>query len=173
MSRLNNDGSIDTEFDTGISGFNKTVTAITVATDGSGDIYVAGYFSDYNGTTANGLARLNSDGSFDTGFVVDTRDFLFQGGRFILPAVDGSGDIYVHALNTNNPDVIRLNDDGSIDTGFLIGEGFNIYCCGHASDAAITTDGSGDIYVAGDFTHYNSTPVVNLIRLTVQGVLVR
>ena len=173
IARLNNDGSIDTEFDTGISGFNKTVTAIAVATDGSGDIYVAGNFSGYNGTSTDGLARLNSDGSYDSGFVADTRDFLFYGGQFILPAVDGSGDIYVRAFNTNNQDVVRLNDDGSIDTGFRIGEGFNYYCCGHPSDAAFTTDGSGDIYVAGDFTHYNSTPVVNLIRLTAQGVLVR
>jgi len=171
IARLNNDGSIDTGFDTGPSGFNEWVTDIAVATDGSGDIYVAGYFSGYNGKTANGLARLNSDGSFDTGFVVDTSVFHFQGGRFILPAVDGSGDIYAHATNTNNQDVVRLNDDGSIDTGFLIGEGFNYN--GSASDAAYTTDGSGDIYVAGDFTHYNSTPVVNLIRLTAGGVLVR
>ena len=142
-----------------------------MATDGSGDIYVAGNFNEYNGTSTMGLARLNSDGSFDTGFVVDTRVFHFQGGAFVLPAVDGSGDVYAHVTNTNNQDVVRLNDDASIDTGFRIGEGFNY--SGHPSDAAFTTDGSGDIYVAGDFTHYNSTPVVNLIRLTVAGALVR
>jgi uncharacterized delta-60 repeat protein len=171
IARLNNDGSIDTGFDTGVSGFNKWVTAIAVATDGSGDIYVAGNFSEYNGTSADGLARLNSDGSYDSGFVADTSNFLFQGGRFVLPAVDGSGDIYAHATNTNNQDVVRLNDDGSIDTGFRIGEGFNYN--GSASDATYTTDGSGDIYVAGDFTHYNSTLVANLIRLTAGGALVR
>ena len=182
IARLNNDGSIDTEFDTGISGFNKKVTAITVATDGSGDIYVAGDFSDYRGTTANGLARLNSDGSFDTGFVVDTSVYLFQGGEFILPASDGTGDVYAHATNTNDEDVIRLNDDGSIDTGFVIGEGFDyngssptfIGGNGHLSDAAITTDGSGDIYVAGKFTHYNSKSVVtHLVRLNTKGAVVR
>ena len=60
----------------------------------------------------------------------------------------------------------------AVAEGFGIGiEGFNNN--GHASDAAITPDGSGDIYVAGDFTHYNLTPAVNLIRLTAGGVLVR
>ena len=171
IARLNDDGSIDTGFDPGPSGFDKTVRDIAVATDGSGDIYVAGNFNEYNGTSTMGLARLNSDGSFDTGFVVDTSVFHFQGGAFVLPAVDGSGDVYAHVTNTNNQDVVRLNDDGSIDTGFSIGEGFNY--SGSLSDAAITTDGSDDIYVAGDFTHYNSTPVVNLIRLTVEGDLVK
>jgi len=171
IARLNNDGSIDTEFDTGPSGFDRWVRDIAVATDGSGDIYVVGSFSEYNGTSTNGLARLNSDGSFDTDFVVDTK--VFQGGLFILPANDGSGDIYVRAAsNTINQDIVRLNDDGSIDTGFGIGiEGFNYN--GHPSDAANTSDGSGDIYVAGDFTHYNLTPAVNLIRLTAGGVLVK
>jgi uncharacterized delta-60 repeat protein len=171
IARLNDDGSIDTEFDTGPTGFDRSVMDIAMATDGSGDIYVAGYFSGYNSTAVNGLARLNRDGSLDTGFVADTRVYQFKGGQFILPAIDDSGDVYVHVTNTNNQDVVRLNDNGSIDTGFIIGEGFNYN--GHPSDAAFATDGSGDIYVAGDFTHYNSTPAVNLVRLTVEGSLVK
>ena len=171
IARLNNDGSIDTDFDTGLSGFDRSVTNIAVATDGSGDIFVAGSFTEYNGISTPGLARLNSDGSFDTGFVVDNSTFRFQGWGFVLPADDGSGDVYVDAANSLSEGVIRLNDDGSIDTGFYIGEGFYGYAS--LSDAAITTDGSGDIYVAGDFSHYNSTPVVMLMRLTSQGVLVR
>ena len=171
IARLNNDGSIDTSFDTGPSGFDRSVTSIAVATDGSGDIYVAGSFTEYNGINTAGLARLNSDGSIDTGFVIDTSIFRYQGGRFIVHALDGSGDIYVHATNTNDQDVVRLNDDGSIDTGFLIGEGFNFN--GSLSDAANTTDGSGDIYVAGDFTHYNSRPAVMLVRLNNSGAIVR
>ncbi len=171
IARLNNDGSIDTDFDTGPSGFDRSVWNIAVATDGSGDIYVAGSFTEYNGINTASLARLNSDGSFDTGFVVDTSIFRFQGLGFVLPADDGSGDVYVNAANSLDEAVIRLNDDGSIDTGFYIGEGYH----GHASssDAAIASDGSGDILVAGDFSHYNSTPVVMLMRLTSDGVLVR
>jgi uncharacterized delta-60 repeat protein len=173
IARLNNDGSIDTGFDAGPSGLNGPVTDSAVATDGSDDIYVVGNF---------GLVRLNSDGSRDAGFVVDSSVYQFQGGAFILPAIDGSGDVYAHATNTNNEDVIRLNNDGSIDTGFIIGEGFDykgssptfIGHNGNLNDAAITTDGSGDIYVAGNFTHYNSQSVVtHLVRLNTSGAIVR
>jgi hypothetical protein len=69
------------------------VRAISVTTDGSGDVYVAGFFDDYNGTSNNGIARLNSDGTLDSGFV--TTGLLVTLGKFITPAIDGSGDIYV------------------------------------------------------------------------------
>ena len=171
IARLNNDGSVDTNFDTGISGFNRSVWNIALATDGSGDIYVAGSFSEYNGINTPGLVRLNSDGSLDAGFVVDTSIYRFQGLGFILPADDGSGDVYVEGANSTAEAIIRLNDDGSVDTGFDIGDGFR----GHASvsDAAFSTDGSGDIYVSGDFTRYNSTVAPMLMRLNTSGQLVR
>jgi len=171
IARLNNDGSIDTDFDTGLSGFDRSVWNIAVATDGSGDIYVAGPFTEYNGVNTAGLVRLNSDGSLDTGFVVDTSIFRYQGLGFVLPANDGSGDVYADVANSRSEGVRRLNDDGSVDPGFNIGEGFSANAS--LSDAAFTTDGSGDLYVAGDFSDYNSTPVVMLMRLTSDGVLVR
>ena len=168
IARLNDDGSIDTEFNTGPSGFDRPVMDIAVATDGSGDIYVAGLIREYNGLSLTGLARLNSDGSLDTGFVVD--DLVFWGGQFVTPLLDGSGDIYIHARNTTRQDIVRLNADGSIDTGFGTGIGrFG----GYLIDAAITTDGSGDVYVAGDITRYNSRSVAMLVRLTSNGTLVR
>lgn len=173
IARLNNDGSIDTGFNTGPSGFNQRVTAIAAASDGSGDIYVAGYFSEYNNMNTNGLVRLNSDGSVDSEFVVDTNIFNFQGGQFIVLALDNSGDIYV--TNTNNQNIVRLNNDGSIDVGFGISsKGFKRNGdLGTIIDAAIAIDGSGDVYVSGSFTHYNLTPTANLARFTAGGILVK
>ena len=172
--RLNNDGSIDTgfdtgfDFDTGLSGFDGNIWAIALATDGSGDIFAAGTFKNYKGTATNGLARLNNDGSIDTSFVIDAKFFSWV--TKIAPAIDDSGDVYVYA---NDVDIVRLNADGIIDTGFDTGP--NGFSLSHVSISAIVPvlDGSGNIYIGGDITNFNSTSVSNLVRLTSEGALVK
>ena len=127
----------------------------------SGDIYVAGFFGDYNGTTINGRARLNSDGSLDSGFTKDAG--LVGWGNFITPTIDNSGDIFVY---TNiSGDIVRLNAYGSIDTGFNI----IIFLNESPDSVAIATDMSCDDYVGAGFRLTNA----NMMRLTPAGALVR
>lgn len=164
IARLNDDGSIDTGFDAGTSGFNHDVRSITVAIDGSGDIYVAGSFTEYNGMSTNGIARLNSNGSMDTGFITES-GFVGR-GAFITPATDGSGDIYTDS-NVRG-DIVRLNEDGSRDVDFARG-GFS----SSPSSAALASDGSNDVYVGGIFSSYKSTPAARMVRITSRGVIVR
>ena len=90
-----------------------------VATDGSGDIYVGGPFTSYNGITINRIARLNSDGSLDTGFT-PTGTGLNSSVQSLALATDGSGDIYVggdflsYAEQIYNF-IVRLKTTGAID----------------------------------------------------------
>lgn len=169
ITRLNNDGSIDAGFDTGLTGFNSSVKAITVATDGSGDVYVGGGFTDYNGTGTKGIVRINSDGSLDTDFTAGAEfDSVIE---IITLAIDGSGDIYANTKSKNQ--IARLNDDGSIDTDFYTGSGFILNTFTDINSIAVATDGSNDIYVGGDLLLYNSLQVDDLVRLNSQGDLVR
>jgi uncharacterized delta-60 repeat protein len=62
--RLDADGAIDASFDTG-TGFNDEVSFLADAGDQSGDIYVGGNFTQYNGQPATYLIRLNADGQRD------------------------------------------------------------------------------------------------------------
>jgi uncharacterized delta-60 repeat protein len=146
IARLNNDGSLDTSFITG-TGFNDEVRFISPAIDGSGDVYVGGYFTNYNGTAVGGIARLNLDGTLDTNFITGIG---FNGEvEITATAIDSIGDVYVGGSFTSyngttvGNGLIRLNDDGSIDAGFSTGSGWG------EGSIAPATDGSGDVYVAG------------------------
>jgi uncharacterized delta-60 repeat protein len=66
VARLNSDGSLDTDFATG-AGANNYVGSVAVQSDGK--ILIGGGFTTYNNTSRGGVARLNSDGSLDTGFL--------------------------------------------------------------------------------------------------------
>ncbi|MDH3762352.1 MAG: hypothetical protein OEU50_15335 [Gammaproteobacteria bacterium] len=167
LVRLDADGSMDPAFVTGF-GFNHVVGTIAATTDGSGDVYIGGFFTAYNGSTAGRLVRLNADGSIDVAFATGTG---FDGRvSAIAVAPDGSGDVYVGgnftAYNGSiSNGVIRLNADGSIDTAFAIGSGFD----DTVSAIAAATDGSGDVYVGGNFTTYNGSAAYRLLRLNADG----
>jgi uncharacterized delta-60 repeat protein len=77
IARLESDGGLDPAgFNTG-AGADGKVTAIAVQADGK--VVMGGDFSGYRGQPRSHLARLNADGSLDTGF---NAGFVVQGGGF-------------------------------------------------------------------------------------------
>ncbi|UQB69053.1 T9SS type A sorting domain-containing protein [Epilithonimonas zeae] len=65
IARLNNDGTLDTNFNPG-SGANNNVNSIAIQSDGK--ILIAGIFTTYNGISRNRIARLNANGTLDVDF---------------------------------------------------------------------------------------------------------
>ena len=63
--RVNGDGSRDTSFNIGV-GFDSEVVPTAIQSDGK--VVVGGWFSSYQGVSANGMVRLSSDGSRDASF---------------------------------------------------------------------------------------------------------
>ncbi|MES9972535.1 MAG: delta-60 repeat domain-containing protein, partial [Candidatus Thiodiazotropha sp.] len=180
--RLNSNGTVDSGFAVG-TGFEtidttqpdwvdlyNAVNSISPVTDGSGDLYVGGEFNRYNGVTSSNIIRLNSDGTVDTAFAVGSG---FDGPvRSIISTSDGSGDLYVggeftayNGIASNH--IIRLHRDGTVDTTFAVGSGFN----SPVNTLSIATDGSGDLYVGGAFTSYQSSTVDRIARLNPDGSL--
>jgi len=161
--RLNPDGTRDTSFiiGTGFTGGNST----TLAIQPDGKIIIGGYFNSYNGTPANRIVRLNTDGSIDTSFVTgtgfDSSGSTIGVGKIILE-LDGkilvSG--YFEEYNSTPANgIIRLNADGSIDSTFA--GGFN----GDVLNIELQSDGK--IIAVGRFTQYNGTPANRFVRLNV------
>ena len=74
LVKINSNGTRDTTFNVGTTGFNNIVYSIADTLNGSGDIYVGGSFTTYSGSSANRIVRVRSNGtinasvSFGTGF---------------------------------------------------------------------------------------------------------
>src|ERR1043165_3550782 len=85
--RLNPDGSLDPGFQKG-AGPNGFVEKVVILP--SGQILIAGNFSQYNSIPRSGLARLNSDGSLDDSFHPD-----IQPGNVHRIAVKPDGKILI------------------------------------------------------------------------------
>lgn len=116
IARLNSDGTLDTTFDPG-TGMDGEVSAISIQPDGK--IVVGGYFSDYNGTPRNRIARLNPNGSLDTTFNpgAGVSDWI----RVIAIQPDGKiviGGYFTKYNGVAVNNVARLNVDGTLDTSF-------------------------------------------------------
>jgi uncharacterized delta-60 repeat protein/uncharacterized repeat protein (TIGR02543 family) len=66
LARSNDDGSRDTGFSSSGSGADFEISSIAIQSDGK--ILIGGNFENYNSAACRYLARLNSDGTLDTGF---------------------------------------------------------------------------------------------------------
>ncbi len=166
IARLNSDGSLDTAFGNGLAGANNTVNAIAVQPDGK--VLVAGAFTTVNGTSRGRVARLNSDGSLDTGF---GNGLAGVNGTASALTVQPDGKVLVAGAfttvnGTSRGRIARLNSDGSLDTAFGNGlTGVN----GTASAIALQADGR--VLVGGAFTTVNGSSRTRIARLNTDGTL--
>ncbi|MCX6823315.1 MAG: right-handed parallel beta-helix repeat-containing protein [candidate division SR1 bacterium] len=162
LIRLNSGGTIDSSFNIG-NGFNSYITALAIQHDGK--IVVGGWFTAYDGTTVNGLVRLNADGSRDTSFLTGGSTILGSAGYVYAVAIDSNENILVGGdFDTYNGTsiynmIVRLNSGGVIDTSFNTGSFGTGLIGGYARAIAIQNDGK---IIAGG-THGN------FIRLNVDG----
>ena len=173
--RLNANGSVDSTFVSG-SGFTNDANCVEIQSDGK--ILVGGPFTTYNGISANGIIRLNSDGTKDTSFVYGTGfTKIGSSAGLISIKVQSDGKIlcvgYASTYNvtTSINNIIRLNSDGSVDTSFVYGTGFvkNIVSPYICRINCVEVQANGKILVGGDFTTYNGTTAKNIIRLNSDG----
>ncbi len=145
-------GDVDLSFDPG-SGVNGGVPVLALQPDGK--MIISGSFTTIKGLARPGLARLNTDGSADSGF---------------NPAVAGGGLVALQAdgrvlLNTYNG-LVRLNADGSLDNSFFASipafdEG--IY--------SIAIQPDGKVLIGGGFTVVNGTNRFGIARLNTNGTV--
>lgn len=152
--RLNSNGSIDTSFNNGGAGFNSVVYKVT--NDFTGRILIGGNFTEYNGTTTNGIIRLNANGSIETAATIGFQGYIWD------IQVQTNGKILVSGLfisynNTPSTSIIRLNNDFSIDTTWDCGTGLVNVTPADGYNLAINNNQTS-VFVLGSFNEFNGTP---------------
>jgi len=163
IARLNADGSLDTLFNPG-TGADSFVQTVVLQPDGK--IIIGGYFTSYNGTPINYIARLNADGSLDMGFNPGTGANAIIWTAALQP--DGKiiiGGFFSSYNGTPIDHIARLNADGSLDMSFNPLMGAN----NRVLTAALQPDGK--IIIGGEFTSYDGTPISRIARLNANGSL--
>jgi uncharacterized delta-60 repeat protein len=173
LARLNAGGSVDGSF-VPEAGFNAPSTiggqssdyslgqVLDLALQADGKILVVGSFRDPASPSlsspmpANSVYRLNTDGSFDSGFnpggmgTVYSASNVSDSNPFVAEVrLDADGKIYIggpfvgyngHVAHL----VLRLNRDGSRDTGFNVGLGptFTVYSLALQTDGKLLAGGN-------------------------------
>ncbi len=124
IARLNPDGTTDYPFQDGLAGVNGTVQAVAVQPDGK--ILLGGLFTQVNGVGRTNIARLNADGSLDTGFQNGMGGIgsPWNNGTYVnCLALQSDGKILVagsfDTVNGNGcSNLARLDIEGHLDTNF-------------------------------------------------------
>ncbi len=164
IARLNADGTTDTSFDPGTGIPEGYVNEIALQADGK--IVIVGSFTSFNGTPRISIARLNADGTLDTGFNTGTMNS--GTGEADDVAITAGGKILVSGNfssfnGVSRVGIARFNTDGSLDTTFV-----SQLTSGRISAIAVQSDGK--IVIGGLFNNYNGSSR-DIARINADGTL--
>ena len=173
-------GSVDQTTASGI-GFNNYVLSLALQADG--DLLAGGNFTFYNQYPIDYVARLNTDASRDSTFLVN------QAGanglvNQVLSQVPAGGQTNGNIMlaggfsqvdQVNRAGIARLNPDGSLDTTFNPGAGADnaVYAVAQQFLPGATTNVPNLAYyvIGGSFENYDGYPAPGVGRLTATGAV--
>lgn len=158
--------------------FTHTQVGFAYLTDikelNDGRIMVGGWYDFVNGTPRGRIARLNSDGSLDTGFNPgtgvdnDVKAIEVQADNKVIVAGYFSK---VNNITKNN--VARLNADGSVDTSFTANTDSSVWDISQGESTIYDPFSalSGHFFLGGQFTSVNGSERRHVAKLTPAGSL--
>ena len=166
LARLGTNGSVDVTFNRD-SGTDDAVFATAVQSDGK--LLLGGVFTIASEAYRSGVARLNADGTLDTGFDPGTGVNNYVAGIATYPTGTNQGKILIGgdfsyfngAVVTN---LARLLTNGALDGSFqaLVGGG-------SVEAVAVMTNGSA--VIGGTFTSVSGAERQGIARLNADGSL--
>ena len=162
LLRLNPDGSPDSSFATDLAGADTAICALALQPDGQ--VLIGGWFSLVNGGASEAVARLNPNGSLDTGFASRIQP---PGSCVRAIAREDDGKIFIggdfaSVNGLSRPHLARLNRDGSPDT-------FSADLDGDVTGFCPLPN--GQVLIWGGFTFVNGADQAHFVRLNADGSL--
>lgn len=157
IARLTTSGGIDTTFNPGVGTDNGSVYAIAVNTiPGSpnyGKIYIGGNFLTYGGVSRPRVARLNANGSLDTGFAPVPNNNIYAVAVQTLDSEERVllGGAFTHDSFFVSDRFARLHPDGGGDHAFNFSLGVI-----DSDVRSIAIQADGEILIGGQFTQAGS-----------------
>ncbi len=158
LLRLNANGTLDGTFNPGFS-IDAGVRSIVVQPDTR--LLIGGSFTNVNGVTRRGLARLLASGALDATFL----NGLGGADSTVLAVklqIDGkilvAGD-FRRFNNVTRSGLTRLRADGTTDPAINFGDGANAFV------AALLVQPDRRIIIGGGFTEYDGQPRAHLARI--------
>jgi uncharacterized delta-60 repeat protein len=135
-----------------------------MALQSDGKIVIGGAFTTYNGVARRRIARLNTDGSLDTSFVIGTG---FSASVWAV-AIQEDGKIlcggeFNSYSGTQRTRIARLNTDGSLDISFSPSFNDTVY--------QIKLQDDGKSIIAGSFLSGGTQALGRICRLNTNGSL--
>lgn len=162
ISRLSEDGLIDSSFNLSGAGANNTIRSAIIQTDNK--MVLAGAFTAYNGVIANRITRILPDGLLDPTFIIG----LGANNQIYSLALQPDGKIIIAGNFTSYNGVLvnriaRLLPNGILDITFNIGLGAD------AIVEAVLLQPDGKIILGGRFATFNGVSYNRMIRLNTDG----
>ena len=175
IARLNSNGTIDTSFSSPIFGYTFGGDYYgyinTFVTQSDNKILVGGNFDEVNGSAREGIARLNTNGTLDTSFAVQSWGSF---GEVKDIAIQNDDKIVVVGYFTSGSR--RINTDGTLDTSFNVSSGSNqpsFFNNDYFHSVALLNSGSEQaILIGGSFQQWGSlSDYHHLVKLHPSGAL--
>ncbi len=167
--RINEDGAIDNTFLSG-SGINGGAVQ-TIKIDSLGQIMVGGSFSGlYNGKAINRVFLLNSNGTLNSDFDIDSGPGSGSGSVLALMN-DSNGSWYIGGSfltfdGQNQGRLVKVNSDGEHDSSYLsAGVGFD------NSVQKVLPLENNKAMIFGNFTKFNGATIFRIARLLENGMI--
>ena len=164
LTLLNPNGTLKLDFDIGSGPASASVLALSNDSDGSW--YIGGSFSVYDSKNQGRLAKIDSEGLHDIGYL--TAGVGFDNSVLkVLPLPDAKAMVVGNFTKFNgisSSRITRILSNGELDTSFNSGKtGAN------NSIKTIVRQSDGKMILGGSFTVYNGSACNRIVRILPDG----